>query len=297
MRLTLRQRNARNGYLYILPWVLGMAIFFIPALINVTIYAFSAVDKGNFQLTFIGMDNFYYAIRGDKDFLRHLVSVLQQNAREIPLILIFSYFVALLLKKPFKGSFLVKGIFFLTVILSSDMFITMQNNTQGITDAQTQGVLDNASSFFEVAGGDNLIYMLENFGIPSGIISFITTNVGRITQIFIRSGVQIFIFLAGLSSIPDSMYEASSMEGATQWENFWKITFPMTTPIILVNFVYSVVDTFNTMMSAVMSYIHRIGFVQYNYGLSSAMAIIYFVIMGTFIGLVLLITRKRVFYY
>lgn len=132
----------------------------------------------------------------------------------------------LLLKKPFKGAGVVKAIFFLTVILSSDMFINQQLDTSGIVNAQTQGVLENASSFFSTIDGEVFTQYLTSFGVGQGIIDFISAAVTSITDIFIRSGVQIFIFLAGLSSIPDSMYEAASMEGATSWECFWKITSP-----------------------------------------------------------------------
>ena len=61
--------------------------------------------------------------------------------------------------------------------------------------------------------------------LPKPIISYLTTAVNGIYDIVVASGVQILIFLAGLQSISPSLYEASSMEGATAWENFWKITF------------------------------------------------------------------------
>ncbi len=297
MKLTLKQRKARNGLLYILPWVIGMLCFFIPAIWLTISYSFSRVDQSNFSQTFVGFANFYRAFRQDAQFPQLLADILLTNLKNVPLILVFSYFVALLLKKPFKGSAVVKAIFFLTVILSSDMFINMQLDTSDVINAQTQGVLENASSFFSSIDGGMFTEYLASFGVGQDIIDFITSAVSSITDIFIRSGVQIFIFLAGLSSIPDSMYEAASMEGATGWESFWKITFPMTTPIIMVNFVYTIVDSFNSMLSPTLQYINETGFTGGNYGYGSAMSMIYFLIIGIFIAIVFLLTRKRIFYY
>ena len=297
MKLTLKQRKARNGLLYILPWIIGMLCFFIPAIWVTVSYSFCKVDQTNFSLTFVGFANFYRAFREDAQFPQLLADILLTNLKNIPLILVFSYFVALLLKKPFKGAGVVKAIFFLTVILSSDMFINMQLDTSGIVNAQTQGVLENASSFFSTIDGEVFTQYLTSFGVGQGIIDFISAAVTSITDIFIRSGVQIFIFLAGLSSIPDSMYEAASMEGATSWECFWKITFPMTTPIIMVNFVYTIVDSFNSMLSPAMQYINDTGFKSGVYGYASAMSMIYFLIIGIVIAIVFLLTRKKIFYY
>jgi len=295
--LTIKQRKARNGYLYILPWMVGMLSFFIPAMITTIYYSFCNVEQNTFVTNWAGFANYYRAFREDAKFIQLLADILLKNLKEIPLILVFSYFVALLLKKPFPGKTIVKCIFFLTVILSSDMFMTMQIEMESFNTALVKGVKENSESFFTTINGAYFADYLQKFGISPSVTDFLENAVHSIADIFNKSGVQIFIFAAGLSSIPDSMYEAASIEGATSWEIFWKITFPMTTSIIIVNFVYTVIDSFNSMLSPALQYINNEGFKGGAYGYGSAMSIIYFICMGVAIAFVLLLTRKKVFYY
>lgn len=63
------------------------------------------------------------------------------------------------------------------------------------------------------------------------------------------------IFLSGLQSISPAIYESCSIDGASGWETFWKITFPMISPMILVNGVYTIIDSFTTDGNVVMKYI------------------------------------------
>ena len=112
----------------------------------------------------------------------------------------------------------------------------------------------------------------------------------------IRSGVQIFIFLAALHSIPGSMYEAAEMEGCTAWESFWLITFPMTGPIILVNGIYTVVDSFGSYLNPVIDYINDVAFRLFEFGYSSALSWIYFLCIAVIIALIYLLFRKKLFY-
>lgn len=102
------------------------------------------------------------------------------------------------------------------------------------------------------------------------------------------------IFLGGLQGISPSIYEASSIEGATAWESFWKITFPMISPMILVNAVYTIIDSFTSDSNVVMKYIQS----TYETGkeLSTAMSWVYFLVIMAIIGLIFLILSSFVFY-
>ena len=109
------------------------------------------------------------------------------------------------------------------------------------------------------------------------------------------SGLQMIIFLAGLQSIPPSLYEASSIEGASFWENFWKVTVPMLSPIILLNVIYTVIDTFTDAGNKVMNQIINISSQQVDkMGLSAAFAWIYFAVIGIVLLLVILVYSKTV---
>jgi ABC-type sugar transport system permease subunit len=140
-------------------------------------------------------------------------------------------------------------------------------------------------------------FLMEYTSLPNSVISVLSSAVNGLYDIIIVSGVQILIFLAGLQSISPSLYEASSMEGATQWENFWKITFPMISPLILVNSIYTVIDLFTNETNEMMTEIKNTIFKEIDYGYGSAMAWIYFVCIVVILALVGGIISRRVFYY
>ena len=129
------------------------------------------------------------------------------------------------------------------------------------------------------------------------VTEFLSNAINGIYDIVVASGVQILIFLAGLQSISPSRYEASSMEGATAWENFWKITFPMISPIILVNSVYTIIDLFTNETNEMMKNIKSTIFNDIKYGYGSAMAWIYFVCIAVILLIVGGLISRKVFYY
>ena len=100
------------------------------------------------------------------------------------------------------------------------------------------------------------------------------------------------IFLAGLQSISPSIYEAAQIEGATGWETFWKITFPMISPMILVNSVYTLIDAFTKSTNPIMTLISDV----FKPGLKTAMYWIYFGIVMLLVGLVAAIVSSFIFY-
>ena len=104
------------------------------------------------------------------------------------------------------------------------------------------------------------------------------------------------IFLAGLQSISPAIYEACRIDGATAWETFWKITFPMISPMILVNAVYTIIDSFTTESNVVMTFISSVYEKPDGDVLSSAMSWIYFLIVIGIIALFAGIFSSVVFY-
>ena len=133
--------------------------------------------------------------------------------------------------------------------------------------------------------------------VGTELVAYVVNVVNGIFNIVNRSGVQMLVFLAGLQSINPSIYESCTMEGATAWETFWKITFPMISPMILVNAIYTVIDSFTSQSNQVMSYIDDV-YLNASGGrvLSSAMSWIYFVLVILLLGLVALILSTYVFY-
>ena len=131
---------------------------------------------------------------------------------------------------------------------------------------------------------DSLRAFLVNINISSKLASYITDAVTNILSIINHSGIQILIFLSALQSIPEALYEASSIDGASGWENFWKITFPMVIPQMIVCLVYTIIDLFVSTNNSVITYIYSVAFNKIQFGLSSAMSCIYTVIVAAVLG-------------
>ena len=132
--------------------------------------------------------------------------------------------------------------------------------------------------------------------IGQELVEYVAEMINSIYDIVNRSGVQMLIFLAGLQSISPAIYEACRIDGATSWETFWKITFPMISPMILVNGVYTIIDSFTTDSNSVMKYISDVYNSTEGQVRSSAMARMYFIIVMLIILAVFGIFSAYVFY-
>jgi ABC-type sugar transport system permease subunit len=128
-------------------------------------------------------------------------------------------------------------------------------------------------------------------------IQYVLDIINQIYNIAMASGIQILIFLAGLQTINPSIFEAASIEGATGWENFWKITFPMISPMILVVVVYSVIDYMVRTDSVVIENVTTMIVSLNAHGQATAMAMIYFAVIAVILGILSFIISRLVYYY
>jgi len=299
LALTLEGKNARAGYLFCLPFIIGFILFMLLPLFESFIMIFNKVtiDVVNFgfKQDFLGFGNVQRALAIDPEFNRLLVEELLRMLLVVPAIIIFSLFIALLLNQDFKARGLVRAIFFLPVILSSGVLVNLETNS-----ALLQSIADNIRQSNQmkssITGVLEDILVIESFGMGS-FMAYIFQIVNQIYTIAMASGIQIIIFLSALQTIPVSIFEAARIEGATSWECFWKITFPMVSSLIIVNVVYSVVDFFLRTDNVVMERILLVLNQQLDFGFSSAMAWIYFLIVIIVIGITMALVSKKVYYY
>ncbi|MEK0313284.1 carbohydrate ABC transporter permease [Cohnella sp. 56] len=292
-RRTYAQQKALYGFLYTLPWLLGFLFFFLVPLITSLRYSFSKVTANSEGVTaaFSGLQNFKEALTVNTSFNRVLTESILGMLVNVPLIVIFSLFLSVLLNQRFIGRTAARAIFFLPVILASGIIMSLESTSlvQAVNDANAGAKVTSALQSFE------LERLLMEAGMSDSIVNYLTNAVNRIYQIVSQSGVQILIFLAGIQTISPQLYEASRMEGATGYEAFWKITFPMVSPLILVNVVYTIVDSVS--MNEMTDLIRDTGFKSFNFGLSSAMAWIYFAAVALILVVSSYAISKRVFYY
>lgn len=281
------------GFIYVLPWLIGFILFFLTPLINSLIYSFNKVETNidGIFLHFVGFDNFKEALLINPNFNRTLISSIVDMLVNVPLIVIFSLFVAVLLNQKFRGRAVARAIFFLPVILASGVIANLESSSL----VEALAAENAAGRFISGLRSFELERMMLEAGVSEDIVMYLTGAVDRIYDIVSQSGVQILIFLAGIQTISPHLYEASKIEGATGYEAFWKITFPMVSPLILVNVVYTVIDSFASNDTTEM--IRQVGFQNFNFGLSSAMAWIYFLAVALILAVSTYIISKRVFYY
>ena len=142
---------------------------------------------------------------------------------------------------------------------------------------------------------DHLIDLFAQLALPDVVLDYISGAVSRISDIIQASGVQIVLFIAGLQSIPSSLYEVAKIEGATGYETFWKVTFPMVMPHIITCTIYTIVDAFSK--SEVVKLAYSTAFTESRYGLSSAFSVVSTLITCALLGVVVYFIGKRTFYY
>jgi len=296
--LTLEGKNAIVGYLFIIPFLIGIfAFMFLPILESLRM-VFSDVnidlDINRFSMQFTGLDNIKRVLLIDHEFNRFLAEEIGRMVLIVPAVIIFSLFVALILNQEFKARGFVRAIFFLPVILSSGIMIGLETNNTLLNSMEE---IIKRGNLMKSSVTGVLEDILVSEGAASDFMGYIFSIINQIYDIAMASGIQIIIFLSALQTIPPSMFEAAKIEGATGWECFWKITFPMVSPLILVNVVYSVVDYFIRTDNRVMEKI-RVTMMQYmEYGFSTAMAWVYFLAVIAIIGIAMAVISKRVYYY
>lgn len=297
---SLSQRRAMKGFIFILPWLIGFIWFYVRSMVMTVQFSFSEMTVnpgGGYSLNFVGVNNFIYAFRAHATYKQVLTTSIGNMLIDVPLITFFSLFMAMLLNRKFKGRTLVRAIFFLPVILNSDAIGAAMDLARSMMSG---GISNSASELAEAAAGSGVsveyyIQMFTSLGLPETIIEYISGAVGRISDIINASGVQIIIFIAALQSIPGSMYEVAKIEGATAYETFWKVTFPMVMPHIITNVVYTVVDSFTR--SDVVELAYTTAFKYFNYGLSSVFSLVSTIVTCLILVIVCRLIQKRTFYY
>ncbi|MGN0505393.1 MAG: carbohydrate ABC transporter permease [Lachnospiraceae bacterium] len=300
-RLSLTRKRMITGYLFILPWLVGFIVIYVRSLFQTVQFSFNTLQmdaiNGGYTLFPAGWENYRYAFLEHGYFKQTLTSSIMNMLIDVPLIIFFSLFMAMILNKKFPGRAAIRAIFFLPVILGSGAIMDAMEMSaqmmQGGVAAQSADMSAASSSIaFDI---DYLINMFMNLGLPAKMMNYITSAVGRINDIISMSGVQIVIFIAALQSIPSSLYEVAKIEGATGYETFWKITFPMVMPHIITNVVYTIVDSFEE--SEILKLANTTTFNQFNYGVGSVMTIVSTLVTCVILVVVVGFIQKKTFYY
>ncbi|MBR0327381.1 MAG: sugar ABC transporter permease, partial [Clostridia bacterium] len=249
---SLDKRKARSGYFFVLPFLIGFIAIYLPMIWDSIVYSFSHVTivAGEGSVTeFVGWENYNEALFVNPDFIKTLVTGIKELAFDIPAIILFSLFMAVLLNQKMAGRAAFRAIFFIPVILSTGLMESIEaSNIMDDAMEDTEGIASGVekSTASEIVSAIDIENLFAGMKVGTELVEYVVTMINNIYDIVNRSGVQMLIFLAGLQSISPAIYESCSIDGATGWETFWKITFPMISPMILVNAVYTIIDSFTT---------------------------------------------------
>ena len=301
---SLDKKKARAGWLFILPFLAIFVLVYLPIVIDsiwVSLCNIKTLPGGGMMTTFVAFENYSNALFTDTSFVKELLAGLKQLVIDIPAIVIFSLFMAVLLNQKMIGRAAFRAIFFIPVIISTGIVAYIDNQNSMLTH-----MVDSAEGIDTGSGVESASQSLSNvaslnwlFGdmkVGSGITDIVVGLIKNVYSIISRSGVQMLIFLAGLQSISPAIYESCKMEGASAWETFWKITFPMISPMILVNAIYTVIDSFTSQSNQVMKFIDGIYSQSKGMVRATAMSWVYFLVVIVILAIVAGLISAYVFY-
>ncbi len=284
IRWTFRTRNVRDGYLFISPWLVGFVLFVAyPVVFSLWLSVQKITDIHGLQAEFVGIDNYKEAFVVDANFGPLILDTFLNLVLDLPIIMVFSLGVALLVSGPLLGRAFFRAILFMPVVIGS-AFVIHELAGQGVGGQAIVRESQDLEGFLGTYVGE-------------GSLAPLLTLINRIVFVLWRSGVQILIFVAGLHSIPQTLYESARVDGGSNWGIFWKITLPLLSPFILVNLIYTIVDSFTEPFNSTLNYIHTTALSrEFRLDYGAAMGLIYFAMIFVILLLVVLWSRKFVFY-
>ena len=295
-RMSLERKKSLFGYVFVSPIIIGLLVFYIPTLVQSLLYSFSQ-NAGRYgeKSVYVGWQNYHDALFVEKDFLQTVYSSTVALLPQIFIILIFAFFMANILNQNFHGRAIARVIFFIPVVMSTGI-VTYFDNLTTLTDTYSAGEKLNVGTATTVFNFEEMEAMLLSALGSSALAEVISTAIGSLYTVITSSGVQMLIFLSGLQSISINMYEAAKVEGATGWEVFWKISFPMISPLILVNLLYTVIDLFTSIDNQTIAYIAKYYENVSTYSIASAFSWMYTLLLLVFVGVVYLLVNKLIVY-
>ncbi|MFI6481104.1 carbohydrate ABC transporter permease [Nonomuraea sp. NPDC050663] len=287
-----KPRQDRSGYLFILPWFLGMAFTIVPffASLYLSFTDYNLLNAPNW----IGLDNFADMF-ADATWWQSVKVTVIYTFVSVPLSLAMALGVAMLLNRGVRGLPVYRAVFYLPSLLGGSVALVLLwryiFGLDGIVNA-----------FLGVFGIEKIAWTSDpDFTLTTLIILHIWTF-----------GSPMVIFLAGLRQIPAMYYEAAAIDGAGKWQQFRRITLPLLSPIIFFNLIQSLISSFQTFTQGYIFsggkggaanstlfynlYLYKQGFEQFHMGYASAMAWMLLIIIAAFTALNFALAKRWVHY-
>ena len=279
--------KSRYGYIFLAPWIVGMLIFFIVPIVQSAYFSFADITIGDGAVTrFVGLENIKYLLFKDTKYVNNLIAAFTDMFISVPFILLVSLILAVLLNNKFRGRLFFRSLFFLPVIIAGG----------SVLDLYLSAASGNAT---EVAVNESVSFGMVDFSaifsalnLPAAVETYLSVGLDNLFMLVWQSGIQIILFIAGLQSIPDLLYEVSEVEGATKWEEFCFITLPSLGRTMFLVIVFTIVENITKSSNKVIEQGYKF-FNSLSFGRGSAALWLYFLVVGIIVALILFIYNKK----
>jgi multiple sugar transport system permease protein len=220
-----RRREAIAGYLLLLPWAIGFALFVAGPLVASAVLSFTAFDVAR-PPRFVGLDNYVTAFTTDDRFLKSLQLTFIYAIVAVPLALFGSLLLAVLLNQRLRGTALYRTFFFLPSLTPA---VAVAILWTWLLQPDV-GLVNYLLSLVGIQGPKWL--GSTEWAMPSLIVITLWTTIG---------GNRMMIFLAGLQGVPQELYDASDIDGAGAIQKFRHVTLPLISPTMFFNLVLGII--------------------------------------------------------
>jgi len=260
--MSMSRKRSMEALIFLAPWLIGLCVFFLGPIAKSFRLSFSEITQfKGFVMKWVGLENYNYIFFYDINYVPTFLQVVYDTLINTPLCIVFSLVIAILINRKMVGRGFFRTAFFIPVLLGTG-YVMKQLLGMGV-DGTT------------ITTGIRVPEIIADLIGTSGT-TVIQGLLDRITVVLWKSGVQIVLFLAGLQGISGSLYEAAKVDGATEWEMFWKITLPMISPVILMNVIYTIVSFFTDGTNPIVDYIYKQSFTNMEFAHGAAMGWVYF---------------------
>lgn len=298
-KLTIEQRKRLHGLGFVSPWIFGLLLFWIYPVITSFVMSLNKIKpkQVTYIWEFVGLDNYNRVLLRESAFLEGFLPYLFKTIIVVPIIVLFAVIVALLLNENFYGRGFFRAVFFLPVLFTTGGVIIslLTNNGSGGTADTATNMTASAStatvSFLTNSALTDLIKSNFSPKLADALVSVLESFI----LILWYAGIQITLLIAGIQSIPQTIYEAAAIDGANSWEKLWTITLPGILPFILISLIYTLVDQCTVVDNPVMTMITdalNTNIETQGMGYASTVGWLFQFVIMVLIGLIFLLFQK-----
>ncbi len=282
------KRKIIAAYFFVGPWLAGFFVFTLYPLMYSFYVTFCTTMVG--ELHWAGFQN-YFRVFNEPMFWKSIMNTFIYGLLSTPITLCFALLLSLLINQKLKGVHFFRAVYFLPVVAASDVVSTM---TGTILFKRILVINPDLSQY--------------GIHLSSEFISIISSIILLIMLSIWRTGIQMLVFLLGLINVPPEFYEAAEMDGATRWHMFWWVTIPSISPLILLNLLITVVESFTGLATTmrlinksntqifIWDYVNELFYHQNEYGMALAGMWVFIIAIVALIGLLFYLVNRKIPY-